>query len=90
MKRVSLKCANCGYQDLEVEVNYFLPRAINLVCNKMGCGRVTPIAFFDDKGIAYGVNGEFTMQAYDDAFHEDVTKKQAQEAYKNDLKAKNF
>lgn len=85
MERVSLKCANCGNQNLEVEVNYCIPRAISLVCNKEGCGRVTPIAFFDEKGMAYEINGKATLQAYEDSFCSDLTEKQAREAVAKDL-----
>lgn len=85
MERVSLKCANCGNQDLKVEVNYCIPRAISLVCNKEGCGRVTPIAFFDEKGRAYEINGKATMEAYENAFYDDLTERQAREAVTKDL-----
>ena len=84
MLRVSLKCANCGNQDLEVEVNYCIPRAISLVCNKPGCGRVTPIAFFDEKGRAYEINGEASMQVYEDSFCGDISRSKAEYAIKKD------
>ncbi len=80
MNRVSLKCANCGNQDLEVEVNYFVPRAIELVCNYPGCGRVTPIAFFDTNEKVYGINGKETLQIYDDSYRENITPQKAYEA----------
>lgn len=84
MIRVSLKCANCGNQDLDVEVNYCIPRAISLVCNKPGCGRVTPIAFFDDKGRAYEINGDASMKLENESFYRDITRKEAEEALKKD------
>ena len=86
MNRVSLKCANCGNQDLEVEVNYCIPRAISLVCNKPGCGRVTPIAFFDEKGHAYGINGSASMKLEDESFYRDIKREEAEEAIKKDMK----
>lgn len=84
MHRNSLKCANCGNQDLEVDVNYCIPRAISLVCNKAGCGRITPIAFFDDKGMAYAINGEFTHEAYNKTFGGDVLASDARAAVEKD------
>ena len=86
MNRVSLKCACCGNQDLQVIVNELVPRGIYLSCNKMGCGSVTPIAFFDEKGKAYAVNGIGTMAAYDETYCGNLTTKQAWDAIDADDK----
>lgn len=80
MNRVSLKCACCGNQDLEVTVNECVPNAIYLTCNKKGCGRMTPLAFFDEKGRAYAVNGTATTNAYNETYCKDVTPKEAMDA----------
>lgn len=88
MKRTSLLCANCGNHDLEVEVNYCIPRAIHLVCNKPGCGRVTPIAFFDENGRAYEINGDASMKLYNDSFSVNIAKRNAEQAVKKDREMK--
>lgn len=43
MKRNTIQCKKCGEQDFEVNVNYCIPRAIQLECKY--CGYITPIAF---------------------------------------------
>ncbi len=88
MHRTTIKCANCGNQDLEVTVNYCIPRGIYLECPRMGCGWITPIAFFDARGEAYGVNGIATQQAFNDSYCEDISPKKAREAVYTDLGGK--
>lgn len=88
MIRVSLQCANCGNQDLDVEVNYCIPRAISLVCNQPGCGRVTPIAFFDENGRAYEINGDASMELEKESFYRNITRKEAEEALTKDRRNK--
>ena len=78
MNRVSLKCANCGNQDLEIEIT-IVPRGIHLACNKMGCGRITPIAFWDEAGHIYAVNNEASAKLYDEGHCRDITMKEARE-----------
>lgn len=84
MNRVSLKCANCGNQNLFVNVNHFVPRGISLECHQTGCGRITPLAFFDKDGWAYAVNGEATLQAFGDTYCGDVTRREAEAALEVD------
>lgn len=86
MNRLSLKCACCGNQDLEVTVNECVPKAIYLTCNKRGCGRMTPLAFFDENGRAYAVNGTATTNAFNETYCGDVTNKQALDAVYADYK----
>lgn len=69
MQRASIVCKHCGGNDFEVNVNYCIPRAIQLECE---CGYITPIAFFDKKGKAYGVNSEMLHEVYERTFYEDI------------------
>lgn len=44
-----------------------------------------PLLFFDEKGYAYGVNGEATRQAFDNTYCDDLTEMQAITAVKKDI-----
>lgn len=81
--RSSIQCTNCGGREFEVDVNYCIPRAISLECK---CGYITPIAFFDKRGRAYGINGNLTKELYDESFFADIEPSEAERAYHGDLK----
>lgn len=86
MKRNTIQCKKCGEQDFEVNVNYCIPRAIQLECKY--CGYITSIAFFDIIGRAYAINGTATYEAYQDSYCGDVTEKEAMEAERCDMQNK--
>lgn len=73
MNRPSIICEHCGGNDFEVSVNYCIPRAIHLECK---CGYITPIAFFDKSGRAYGINDKTFHEVYNRTFYEDIEPKE--------------
>ncbi len=88
MKRISLQCANCGGQDFEVECS-IIPRAISISCNSAGCGRITPIAFFDETGKVHEINGHATNELYEKTFCEEVSPLEARKAHREDWESRN-
>lgn len=82
MKRNLLRCEHCGSQEFEITVNYCIPRAIHIECK---CGYITPVAFFDEKGKAYAINGKETLEAYENTFCGEITEKEARESELNDI-----
>lgn len=85
MKRSVLKCSKCEGNEFEVTVNYCVPRAIYLECK---CGYITPIAVFDTKGKAYGVNGTHTAELYEESSCRDILPNEATKACYADLEIK--
>lgn len=83
MERPALTCAKCGGNEFMVEINYFIPRGINLSCK---CGYITPIAVFSRSGKAYVINGKRGYGLYEEAYCRDIEDREAFESMCADMR----
>lgn len=88
MKRISLKCTNCGEQDLQVSIS-IIPRGISISCNR--CGRSTPLVVYSDDistSSLLAINSTNSNALYNRSYEQNITYKDLYEAQSKDLESK--